>query len=243
MTSTTIEPPSTANALIKTVFWLFVLTVAVQFVGIIFMTMSDVLSLFIDQKLPLEQYDSNPYLLFLMTFFWALCAAPLIKYALGENSPAPLLQRLAFNPINSKPLILTIIASFVYMLIEYYISDALDVKTPDFMINYAQQLYHWYDIVIAFVSISILAPLIEEVIFRGVAYSRLINTRLGTVGAIVIPSIFFTLVHMQYEQITVFVFIFISSVLFGLMRHFTQNIWYCIIAHMLMNTVALISIL
>ncbi|GHF85056.1 CPBP family intramembrane glutamic endopeptidase [Thalassotalea marina] len=243
MTTTSLPEDKTSSSLLSTLSWLFLLTIVIQFVIAIFITMSDVLSLFVNQQLTMEQYESNPYLLFIGIFFYAIAIIPLLKYALNENNTAPITQQLAFKSVHLKTLTFTVIVTSVFMIFEFSTTAALDVQTPVFMKNYVEQINNWQEIVIAVISISVLAPIAEEVIFRGVAYARIVNSRFGVTGAIVIPSIFFTLIHMQYEQITVFILIFISSILFGVIRHRTQNIWYCILSHSLMNFISLVMLL
>ncbi len=50
----------------------------------------------------------------------------------------------------------------------------------------------------------LLAPIAEELIFRGMLFTRISKTRLGVVGAIVIPAIIFTAAHLNQEYIDSF---------------------------------------
>ena len=94
------------------------------------------------------------------------------------------------------------------------------------------------EIALLLLTVGIIGPFFEEIIFRGIAFYKLEQISLNPTIIIVITSIVFTLVHSQYEQPVVFILIFFSSCLLGLIRHLSGNLWYCILAHMVMNIIA-----
>ncbi len=86
------------------------------------------------------------------------------------------------------------------------------------------------------VLVIFLAPIAEEIAFRGYTQS-IFKRRLGTNGAIIATSLFFSLFH----PITVFPQIFVISVLLGAIKETHGSLIPCMIVHCLNNVVALVS--
>ena len=119
------------------------------------------------------------------------------------------------------------------------------------MFNALFSLFPWYNItetqnigyhnliniperLAALISLVILAPIMEEIIFRGWLYGRL-RTKLNLSVAMIIVSLLFGLVHGQWNVgITTFA---MSLVLCGL-RKITGTIYSGIILHMIKNAIA-----
>jgi|GEM_PF-6162698 membrane protease YdiL (CAAX protease family) len=87
-----------------------------------------------------------------------------------------------------------------------------------------------------FLMATILAPLIEETLFRGVLTGALLS-RLSPLGAIVISSVVFALVHPQ--GIIALPPLFTLGASFAVLRHFRGSLIPGIIAHAINNMVAL----
>ena len=92
-------------------------------------------------------------------------------------------------------------------------------------------------LVLTVVSICLLAPVSEEVIFRGF----LLNAGLGFGKrgeqiAILATSLIFMLVHTQYQQPATFVFLFLFSVILCYARLYTRSLLVPIILHAMCNT-------
>lgn len=98
------------------------------------------------------------------------------------------------------------------------------------------------DRIVAFITLVVVAPIAEEVIFRGWLYGRLrekLSGRLpevaGMITAILLVSVLFGIVHLQWNVgVNVFA---LSIVLCGL-REITGTIYAGILLHMLKNGVA-----
>jgi len=88
--------------------------------------------------------------------------------------------------------------------------------------------------------IVILAPLGEEMVFRGLLFKRISETRLGIYGAILIPALIFAGVHIQYS-IAAIAFIFVDGVFFGLARNYSKSLWVPVILHSLGNLYAVVQ--
>ena len=85
----------------------------------------------------------------------------------------------------------------------------------------------------------VLAPVIEEVTFRGVAFGALISKNLGSVAAIVISSAAFAIIHMQYTPAAMLI-VFLSGVGFAVLRLVSGTVIVPIVAHSAANADVLI---
>lgn len=91
-----------------------------------------------------------------------------------------------------------------------------------------------YEYALAFVTLIVIAPLAEEILFRGFLYGKL-RKRLPVWVAVLVTSLLFGVVHGQWN-VGVDVFA-LSLVLCGL-RETTGSIWAGVLLHMLKNSVA-----
>lgn len=80
----------------------------------------------------------------------------------------------------------------------------------------------------------IMAPIVEEVTFRGVAFGTLIARGLSPAAAIMLSSVAFALIHMQYSPVAMFV-VFISGIGFAILRLLSGTVVVPIIAHSAAN--------
>lgn len=87
---------------------------------------------------------------------------------------------------------------------------------------------------VLFASMVVLAPLAEELVFRGLVYWRLSPTAAGPIGAIVIAAVIFAAIHYQYGP-KEWLFILIDGLLLGLARHQSGSLYVPIVMHMLGN--------
>ena len=129
--------------------------------------------------------------------------------------------------------VVLIVASLVLQLVSAFLSVDVDQAqtlpfSPDNMIATS-------DYILAFFSIVIIAPISEEIIFRGFLYARL-RPHVNMWISATIVSLLFGFVH---GQLNVGIVTFIMSFATCLIREkVTGTIWAGIIAHMIQNGVA-----
>ena len=90
-------------------------------------------------------------------------------------------------------------------------------------------------------AIIVLAPLNEEIFFRGFLFVGLSRSRMGSQGAILLTSLLWSVVHFQYDWYGV-ASIFASGLLLGYARMKTNSIIPAILMHSLLNLVATIQV-
>ena len=88
--------------------------------------------------------------------------------------------------------------------------------------------------IIAFLTLVIAAPIVEELVFRGWLYGKL-RAKLNVVASILIVSVLFGIMHFQWN---VGVNVFALSVVCCVLREITGTIYAGILTHMIKNGVA-----
>lgn len=93
---------------------------------------------------------------------------------------------------------------------------------------------------LAYIFVAILmAPVVEEVAFRGVAFGALVARGISPAGAVVLSSFAFAFSHLQYSPAAMLV-VFLSGVGFAVLRLMSGSIMVPIVAHMSANAVVLL---
>jgi membrane protease YdiL (CAAX protease family) len=95
-----------------------------------------------------------------------------------------------------------------------------------------------YGMVGAVLKIVILAPVIEELIFRGIIMHGLMRNY-SKLTAVVVSALMFALFHLNPWQFTA---TFTLGILLGILMVRTRNIYLCILGHAINNGLVLISI-
>ena len=112
--------------------------------------------------------------------------------------------------------------------------------TPGFMgevMKSAQSDGALWLLVVAF---CIAAPISEEILARGFLYRGWSESRLGVVGAIILSSLAWTSLHLQYDWFF-FGEMFSIGLLLGYLRYRSNSTWLTIVIHGLNNTAATIQ--
>jgi len=127
----------------------------------------------------------------------------------------------------------------VYLILTTLVSAAASVVLP--FIDYAQKQYTGFsqlasqpEYLLAFVSLVIIAPFAEEILFRGYLFGKL-RKHMSLWAAILVTSLLFGLVHFQWN---VSVDVFALSIVLCLLRVVSGSLWPSILLHMLKNGIA-----
>ena len=121
-------------------------------------------------------------------------------------------------------------------------SDLLTVRlgkplVPEFM----QNAYRTAGFVpVLWLALLIAAPVAEETVFRGFLFVGILHSRLGPLGAILITSLIWALIHVQYDAYGVFT-VFVTGLLLGMVRLATGSLYATIFLHFLMNLIATVE--
>ncbi len=127
----------------------------------------------------------------------------------------------------------------VYAVTIYVVLQAIMSWVPGFPIDQAQDIgFKVYgsrlDNILAFVTLVIMAPVAEEVLFRGYLYGKLKNSVPAIIAALA-TSLLFAAAH---GQLNVAVDVFVLSLILCGLRSLTGSIWAGILVHMIKNAIA-----
>ena len=95
------------------------------------------------------------------------------------------------------------------------------------------------DLIIILIAVVIIAPVAEEIIFRGWLYGKM-RKRVPVWLAMILVSVLFGIMH---RQVNVGINVFFLSMVLCLMREMTGTIYAGILLHMLKNGIALALIM
>jgi HAD superfamily hydrolase (TIGR01509 family) len=148
---------------------------------------------------------------------------------------------LAYLALRPAP-IRTYIRWSIFLLLLVAVSDTITVLTsrplvPTSMVDaYATAGFvplFWLALIVA-------APVAEETLFRGFLFEGTVHSRLGPVGAIILTSMIWASIHVQYDLYGILT-IFVSGLFLGYARLRTKSIYLTMALHALMNLIATIE--
>jgi len=91
-------------------------------------------------------------------------------------------------------------------------------------------------------ALVIAAPVSEEIFFRGFLFYGILNTRLGPTGAVILSSLIWTPLHIQYDLYGL-ASVLVLGLLFGYARLKTNSVYIPIAMHALMNFIAAMEVM
>ncbi len=164
----------------------------------------------------------------------SLITCGIIKLKKGAN----IKKYLAFHAIDLKTAkywaVITIAFIIIIDALLYLLGQPIVVDFMSDIYTSANPLWlMWLAIVIA-------APVFEELFFRGFLLSGFASSFVGPIGAIILTSLAWASVHLQYDIYGILT-IFIAGLILGFARLKTNSIITTIMMHSLMNFIALIE--
>ena len=164
---------------------------------------------------------------------------PLIFFLISKKEP--LVKRLRINPVSTKTIKLTIMFSIGLIIL----SDEFDrliqvfIPSPNYIIdlNSLLQPESVLGYILLIIAVAIIAPIGEELLFRGFLQQFLEQSWKDITRAILITSLFFSIIHMNPYW---FIQIYILGVMLGFLSWKTNSIFPPLILHALNNGTALL---
>ena len=121
------------------------------------------------------------------------------------------------------------------------IERLLDIKPGDLIQTLiAPDGFNWQHLVIVLLSVGIVAPIAEEVLFRGVFYSWFRGV-MGVPVAVVINGAAFGLIHTGYPLELMFLVALMGSI-FAISYELTGSLWVPVMLHVAQNSAVVIAI-
>jgi uncharacterized protein len=187
-----------------------------------------------------EELGTNGVVVAMITCFYAPVAVGLCVLFAFLRKQFPLKDYLGMKWIESRKIPRWCIGLLFLVLV----SDGLTSLTnrpviPDFML----QVYDTAGNAMPFLWLALIvaAPFSEEFVFRGFLFTGLKHSRLGGLGAVIITSLLWAAIHLQYDLYGIAT-IFVGGIFLGWVRLKTDSIWLCIILHGMMNLIATLEV-
>ena len=164
---------------------------------------------------------------------------PLIFFLISKKEP--LIKRLRINPVSLETIKLTTMFSIGLIIL----SDEFDrliqvfIPSPNYIIdlNSLLQPESIWGYILLIIAVAIIAPIGEELLFRGFLQQFLEQNWKDITRAILITSLFFSIIHMNPYW---FIQIYVLGVMLGFLSWKTNSIFPPLILHALNNGTALL---
>ena len=166
-------------------------------------------------------------------------AVPVVVYLVRKKYP--LFESLRFNPVSKNTAYATLLLSLGAMVISDEINILVDmvIPMPDSFLQVEAMLKpdNSLSLVLLIFTVVILAPIGEEILFRGFLQKYLENAWGDITRAILFSSLFFAAIHFNpYWMIQ----IYFLGVLLGYLAWKTDSVIPCIIFHVIINSTSLL---
>ena len=145
------------------------------------------------------------------------------------------LSELGSLEIQRKPLFLSIFLLAAFLLLEEFYFYVLGIEMPESFIEFMLA----EPILLGFISVVVVAPIIEEFLFRGFLYSQLRRSFLKDWGSVAVSSLVWTAIHFQYE-VGILFFLFLFGLFLGYFRIKYNSLLIPVALHALNNLIAFI---
>lgn len=127
----------------------------------------------------------------------------------------------------------------IYMLTTYVLTMVVTLIVPSFDISQVQDtgfgnITQRYEFFLAFATLVVIAPLAEEILFRGYLYGKM-RKYVPVWLSMLLVSILFGAVHGQWN---VGIDVFALSLVLCSLREITGSIWAGVMLHMIKNAIA-----
>ena len=186
----------------------------------------------------METLETNGTLLGIATCAGAMFGIPAILGVIKLKRGADIRSYLGLKRVSRRTMVVCIAMGCAFLAISDLINVALDRPVvPDVMRDtYASGNPLW----LLWFSIIVVAPLFEEIFFRGFLFRGIEGSRIGVAGAILITSFTWAIIHIQYDAFEVAT-IFVLGILLGIVRWRTGSVLVPIALHMVNNLIAAIE--
>lgn len=99
-----------------------------------------------------------------------------------------------------------------------------------------------YELLLVYVTLAVIAPVAEELLFRGYLFGR-VRQQLSAAATIVLTAVVFSVLHLGIGQLeslqwNIAIATFVLGLSIGIAREVTGSVWAGIIIHMIQNTIA-----
>jgi membrane protease YdiL (CAAX protease family) len=227
------------KTLFITFFWLIALIIFPQLsLGIFLGTIID-----IQPNLSSSPNDSTRLsLILLISLLSPIITIPILYKVTNKECLQDCLNFWAIYNVNSKGFIKYSIIALLFWIGTFVLSSYLNLPIEPFVLNVKNSMDNALAILLAVITICLIMPIMEELIFRGWLFSEIAQTKLGNIGALFLTSFIFTMIHGQYNYGSTIIMLFFLGLLLGYIRHKSNNLSYAVFVHILFNSLTMAAL-
>lgn len=193
----------------------------------------------LDVEATAKQLESHGLLLSVATFASALPCLGLIFLFAWVRRGWSVPRYLALKRVSWRVLLCWLLLFVVFLGCTEALSHLLGRTFPEFMIN-AYQTAGFLPLL--WTAVIVVAPLFEEVFFRGFLFRGIEAARFGAAGATVVSALVWAGIHLQYEAYEV-TLIFAIGLIFGIARARTGSLYPPLAMHAFMNLASTLQVM
>lgn len=146
-------------------------------------------------------------------------------------------EYLKIKPFDQRDLFNWSIVLVGFTLLLAFISWLISHESSDFM----QRIWDSCDnVILLIIGIVIIAPVFEEMLFRGFLFSGIQQSHLGSGPAILFNSAAWAMIHTQYGFFDI-LSIFVLGIIFSVARIASGSLWVPILLHGMFNLFAILE--
>lgn len=162
-----------------------------------------------------------------------------IMFTMMHFKKLPFKETLALNRPNIKQVLWFALFFIIMISLEEYALNKFGLLETGQWTGYSN-----LHIAIRILSICLIAPITEELVFRGLLFTR-VKSKFGLKAAIIIPSVLFALLHLkladEQNQNLLVIITFTDAVFYSYARSKTNSVYVPIILHIMSNIIAIIE--
>lgn len=149
----------------------------------------------------------------------------------------PIIKAWKLNPFTWKAAAIASACTLAYTILFILVKNSLGVSEPDVITESAQYystIFPGFGLTMMCLNLLVVAPIVEEIVLRGVVYNQIESTT-NNYTAIIVSALLFGLIHITAGGATLAVGAFLIGLILAYIYARTKSLWVCIIAHSIAN--------
>lgn len=218
---------------------IFIFVVIQSLVAVAFVVAKMVTNPTLDIMELAEQLITDGNLITTATIASAVVCSGLIFIIVKVRRGASFTEYLALKSLSSKSIIAMLAITIVFIGLSSLANLFLERPADSDFITSAYSTVT--SVPLFWIAIVVFGPVFEELFIRGFLFIGFMKSRLGPVGAVILTTLVWALLHVQYGfyEITI---IFILGLILGIVRYKTGSLWAPVIIHALNNFLAVLLV-
>jgi membrane protease YdiL (CAAX protease family) len=181
---------------------------------------------------------SNGLLISIATIVSTIAGVGFIGLFIKLRKNASIKEYLGLKPVGKKSMLLSLAALIVLMAGLSYVEQMLGKQqSTQFTVDIYKTAV-WPGLL--WLAVVVFAPVFEEAFFRGFLFVGLQQSRIGSIGTIILTAAAWAALHIQYDLYGMLNVLILGLVL-GIIRLKTGSLWSTVLLHSVWNLAAMLA--